>query len=114
MATISRIAMLILVVAVASVLPGTAVVALPAAHHPARCHGNMPDAPAPAPVSHQCCVTGHQSAMPSAAFNPRPPVMQFWATGAGDDVFFASQAVHESLQGQSSTGSPPGLAPLRI
>lgn len=114
MATTSRIAMLILVVAVAAVLPGTAVVALPAAHHPAGCHGDVPNAPPSAPISHQCCVTGHQSAMPSAAFSPRPHVAQVWAASSGDDLSFASQPVDKPPRSQSPTGSPPGLAPLRI
>jgi len=44
----------------------------PAHLHPAGCHSHRPaspfssPSPTPAPANHQCCVSGHQAAMPNA------------------------------------------------
>jgi hypothetical protein len=81
--------------------------------HPAGCHGHPPATPFPAPVSYQCCVNGHHSAMPSAAFSQRPLVAQF---AAPDDDENGSRPLIAShfLTPVIASNSPPGTAPLRI
>ena len=68
-----RIVGLVLLIATAAALPGA--VAMPSAVAPARkpagCHGHAPAIPSPAPVSYQCCVSGHQAALPNVAFSHR-------------------------------------------
>jgi hypothetical protein len=42
--------------------------------HPAGCHQHGPMLPSPAPVSHQCCTSGHQWAIAATNFSPDRPV----------------------------------------
>ncbi|HKI27758.1 MAG TPA: hypothetical protein VKA07_15645 [Candidatus Sulfotelmatobacter sp.] len=114
MPTTSRLTALLLLVTVGSLLLGAPAFALPSAHatHPAGCHDPMPASPAP--VSHQCCVAGHQAAMPSAAFSPRPPAAQFAAACDHNVISVASLPVQPFVLPLISSGSPPNAAPLRI
>jgi len=78
-----RIVGLVLLIATAAALPGAqAMPSLPAApaSHPAGCHSHGPinvpvnhgpAIPSPAPVSYQCCVSGHQAALPNVVFSLR-------------------------------------------
>jgi len=114
MQTTSRLTALLLLVMVGSVLLGAQGLALPSVHttHPAGCHDRMPASPAP--VSHQCCVAGHQSALPSAAFSPRPPAAHFGAACDDSVISLASLPVRPLVLPMISSGSPPNTAPLRI
>jgi len=80
---------------------------------PPGCH-HQPAAPSPAPASYQCCASGHDAAMPIAAFSLR------WmaALPAGFDDSHGPRLdvvpfVHSALLIIPSN-SPPGIAPLRI
>jgi len=70
-----RIVGLVLLIATAAALPGMQAMpsAAAPAGHPAGCHShsNAPAIPSPAPVSYQCCVSGHQTALPNVAFSLR-------------------------------------------
>jgi hypothetical protein len=39
--------------------------------HTSSCHHDFPVSPAPTPTSHQCCVSGHQWAVPGSAVTLR-------------------------------------------
>jgi hypothetical protein len=73
-----RIVGLVLLIATAANLPGMQAMPSTAApaSHPAGCHGHTPGSqgpaiPSPAPTSYQCCVSGHQAALPNVAFSLR-------------------------------------------
>lgn len=73
-----RIVGLLLLNASVATLPGAQTMpqAVAPVSHVAGCHrhGPMSDGPAipsPAPVSYQCCVSGHQAALPNVAFSLR-------------------------------------------
>src|ERR1700730_17137493 len=85
--TSGMIAVLLLVVTAAAV-PGAHALAFSAAQpaHPAGCHSHGPPTPAPAPTSFQCCVTGHQAAIPNASFSPRPLAGRLCALTAGEQI----------------------------
>jgi hypothetical protein len=110
----------LLLVTMASALPGAQALAFAAAQpvplhlHPAGCHGQGSTAPAPAPTSYQCCVNGHHAAIPNASFTIRSmaPQLYRWDSGEGARSDFAVCLNSEKLLALSS--SPPGPAPLRI
>ncbi len=61
--------------------PGVWAVGLPAplVAHPAGCHQHGPVLPSPAPVSHQCCASGHQWAITGTSYSPdRPAALSLW------------------------------------
>ncbi|HEY3619447.1 MAG TPA: hypothetical protein VGK96_21770 [Candidatus Sulfotelmatobacter sp.] len=82
--------------------------------HPAGCHGHGPATPVPAPTSFQCCVSGHQAAMPNASFSPGALAVGLCALAAAKQVSpgFALDRLPAMLIVPSN--SPPGAAPLRI
>jgi hypothetical protein len=82
--------------------------------HPAGCHGHGPATPSPAPNSFQCCVSGHQAAMPNASFSSLPWDAGFcgWAAGEQLSQGFALGRLPAMLIVPSN--SPPGTVPLRI
>ena len=83
------------------------------AGHPAGCHGPMPATPSPAPTSHDCCASGHQSAIPASAFSLHPTVVEF--SYANDCDLRAIVASHKcSTEHVTLSDSPPGAAPLLI
>src|SRR6266853_3588453 len=61
-----------LALAVANHAPSAAVDERPAGCH---AHGgqSLPLSPLPAPVSYQCCLTGHDAAVVPASTSPQPP-----------------------------------------
>jgi hypothetical protein len=111
----SRLVAILLVVAFAATAPSAQLLAMPSppAGHPAGCHDSGPAAPSPAPSSYQCCVSGHQSAIPGASFSLRPTV-------ASSPV--EVENLNRSLINFSSrdfsrlipSDSPPGAFSLRI
>jgi hypothetical protein len=96
-------------------MPGAQAMPFPAAPaaHPAGCHGHGPSAPSPVPASYQCCVNGHDAAIPSTACAMRPLVAQF-ATLDGEDLTLSSTFSAHSSSNVVTASSPPGIAPLRI
>lgn len=76
----------------------------------ARCHGSLPEKPAPKPASFRCCVTGHHWAIPERAM--QQTLLQPGLEPHQTDQF-ASEA-RPFLRGNSSSDSPPNPLPLRI
>ena len=108
----SRMAALLLLVALAATLPGVQAVVISAAPtHPAGCHNHLPSKPAPA--SYQCCVSGHHAALPNATFSPRPLPTQVFALSS-EELSLTSIASLPSAILVFPCSSPPGSAPLRI
>lgn len=116
MLCISRTMALLLLGTMAAALPGMQTLAIsadsPQSSRPAACHGHHPVTPSKAPVSFQCCVNGHHTALPSALFSPGP----FTQASALDDQNSFRQTASESiyLQGSTISASPPIAAPLRV
>ena len=90
---------------------------------PAGCHDHelpaslpLPIVPAtvpPAPRGYQCCVTGHDAAIPFASFSLRITLACVGgASGAGQ--FSSATAMHLSSIALIPFGSPPGSFSLRI
>jgi hypothetical protein len=113
--TSGMVALLLLVVTVAA-FPGAHALAFSATQpaHPPGCHHHGPATPSPAPISFQCCVTGHQAAMPNASFSPGDLAARLCALAAGEQFSqgFALGRLPAMLIAPSN--SPPGTAPLRI
>jgi hypothetical protein len=78
------------------------------------CHGHMPEQPARVPVSYQCCVNGHDAAIPQATFQARPLLALFSKSDGGEDFSLTSVLVPHSSIIVVPSSSPPGIAPLRI
>jgi hypothetical protein len=92
--------------------------AMPPAH-PAGCHAHGPTTPFPAPTSYQCCMSGHDAAIPNASFSLRPSsahstAAEFCPAPAGQRprLDFAPRLYSALLVIPSD--SPPVAAPLRI
>ena len=118
MARTSRILAVILLFTTAAALPGVHAFALsnaqPVQSHPAGCHSDKPTTPAPTPtpVSYQCCVGAHHSAIPNGAFSSQPPVTQSFAANTDEGV--CSRITFHFLAQVIPSNSPPGATPLRI
>ncbi len=88
---------------------------------PAGCHAHggqslplspLPHSPLPAPVSYQCCLTGHDAAVVPDSISPQPPAQ--------------CAAVHRQIEPLLTVyflgdfevsmipSDPPGITPLRI
>jgi hypothetical protein len=62
--------LLLLLTTVASWAGSSALMAPPAQNmRPAGCHGHSMPVRSPAPVSHQCCIAGHNTAIPTSLFS---------------------------------------------
>ena len=108
----SRMAAFLLLVALTAALPGVQAFAMSAAPvHPAGCHNHLPSKPAPA--SYQCCVSGHDAALPNATFSPRPLVVQILSLDS-EKLPLTSILSLRSTMLVVPGSSPPGSAPLRI
>src|SRR5271157_3452620 len=104
------IAVVVLVAVAASLSPAQGMV-LPATSHPAGCHSHRPQGPSRAPVNHQCCVSGHEAAMPTAGFSC---AIQLSASDGVQKTLPVSSASKVSAPSVFLADSPPGSAPLRI
>jgi hypothetical protein len=109
------IAVLLLVVMTAA-FPGAHALAFLTTQpvHPAGCHNHGPASPSSAPISFQCCVSGHQTAMPNASYSPHPLAGRLCASTAGEQLSqdFALGRLPAMLIVPSN--SPPGAVRLRI
>ncbi len=91
---------------------------------PAGCHAHggqslplspLPHSPLPAPVSYQCCLTGHDAAVVSASTSPQPPAQCQYAQvtlqiqSALTAYFLGGLEISMLL-----SADPPGTNPLRI
>jgi hypothetical protein len=66
-----RIMTVLLLASFAGCLLCAPALALPVArNHTPGCHGHRPMLPGQVPTDHQCCVSGHQTAVPTAASSP--------------------------------------------
>jgi hypothetical protein len=80
---------------------------------PAGCHQHGQKLPSHQPANYNCCLAGHDSAVPQASFDhlvvfemtasiePCAPLVQIAGVGVVEHLPFSS-------------GGPPGTAPLRI
>jgi hypothetical protein len=116
-----RIVGLVLLIATAAALldAQTMPITAAAASHPAGCHSrapidHAPAIPSPAPVSYQCCVSGHQAALPNVAFSLRSNSALLCDLESGASV--GSDLAPNSLLVVFvvPSDSPPIVAPLRI
>lgn len=86
---------------------------------PAGCHAHggqsLPLSPLPAPVSYQCCLTGHDWAVVQASTSPQPPA-QCQYTPVTLQIEFALTAYFLGGLEVSMllSADPPGTTPLRI
>jgi hypothetical protein len=112
---IVRMVAVVLLIAMAA-MPAAQAMPVPAVQtpHPAGCHSHGPATPSPAPASYQCCVTGHDAAIPSAARSPRPVVARFAAWDGGESLALASTFSAHFSSNVVTSSSPPGIAPLRV
>jgi hypothetical protein len=91
---------------------------------PAGCHAHggqslplppLPRLPIPAPVSYQCCLTGHDAAVVPASASPQPPAQWQYTRvtlqieSALTAYFLGGLEVPMLL-----SADPPGTTPLRI
>jgi hypothetical protein len=113
--TSGMIAVLLLVVTAAAV-PGAHALAFLTTQpgHPAGCHNDGPATPAPAPNCLQCCVSGHQAAMPNASFSSLPLDARPCGLAADEPLCPGFVLDPPSVTFVVPSNSPPGAAPLRI
>jgi len=112
----SRIAGVLLLIAVVGASPGIHVFAFSATRpvHPAGCHSDEPTTPSNTPIGYQCCAGAHRAAIPNAAFSFRPLVARFVTTNEGDRLLVAPFSVFLPTLLVTPACSPPGDSPLRI
>ena len=96
-------------------LPGAQALAVPGAPvgHPAGCHSHRPAAPSPTP-SYQCCVNGHQAAIPNASFSSRPLDARLCGLAGDEQLPVGLACDRHFVTFVVPSNSPPGAAPLRI
>ena len=127
---ILRMVAVLLVVTVATALPGAHALPFPVnrvpanpAQHLAGCHGpathspspsHSPASNSPAPASYECCASGHQAAIPSATFTTRPLVALVSGLARGVEFSLISIGFVETRVSVVPSNSPPHGAQLRI
>ena len=80
---------------------------------PARCHEHGSKAPAPHSTNYQCCLTGHNTAVPQASHSPEP-ILHDTQIEPLIDSPIGSLEIGGFGQLTVSSGDPPGATPLRI
>ncbi len=80
---------------------------------PPGCHEHSSKAPAPHPTSSQCCLTGHNTAIPQTSKSSVPILYDM------QTEFFIESPIGSLVTGgfgklAVSSGDPPGTTPLRI
>jgi hypothetical protein len=112
----SRIVGMLLLAGLAASSAGAQAFVLPAAQnlHPAGCHGHALPPPAPAPLSHQCCVAGHDHAVPASVFSGITLLPYFGPTSEAQQAASAYRVSGKlSILNPSPIGSPGSIS-LRI
>ena len=82
--------------------------------HAGGCHEHEPATPAPASTHHQCCVNGHDAAVPSVLFSLRSAAAQVASFDDGGDLGFGLLLGMKPAEFVFPSVSPPGAARLRI
>jgi hypothetical protein len=80
---------------------------------PAGCHEHGSKAPSPHPTNYECCVIGHNTAVPQAAHSAILILSRSQIELVGESSMCLSGIGHSQRLAVSS-GSPPGANPLRI
>ena len=116
MQTSSGMIAVMLLVVMAAAVPGAHALAFLTTQpvHPAGCHNHGPATPSPAPTSFQCCVGGHQAAMPNASFSSLSPDAGPCGLAADEPPCPGFVLDRYSVTFVVPSNSPPGAAPLRI
>lgn len=113
---VATLLLLTLPLTMAAALPETQAMPFAAApaRHAAGCHGYGPATPVPASTSYECCVSGHQAAVPIASFSLRFADAQVCRLNGCDGPGFVLLPSLKPAMLVFPSNSPPGLAPLRI
>jgi len=115
MSGIWRMVALLLLIPVATALPGAQAMAFsPVADHPTGCQGHGPAIPVPAPTSYQCCANGHHAVLPNTPFSVGSADAQLCRLDAGWDLSVEVPAFRLSAVSVAPSDSPPITAALRI
>jgi len=80
----------------------------------AECHESQPLKPVPAPVNHQCCASGHNWALASAALSFRLATAGIFEYFSSDSGLIGSDAWGRTPRLVIPSAHPPGAACLRI
>jgi hypothetical protein len=89
---------------------------------PAGCHAHggqslplspLPHSPLPAPVSYQCCLTGHDAAVVPDSISPQPPA-QCAAVHRQIEPLLTGYFLGDFEASMIPSADPPGMTPLRI
>lgn len=101
----SRIVGILLLAVLAVSLAGAQALIVPAAQnsHPAGCHGHSQ--PTPAPVSHDCCVAGHDHAVPGNSFSGMT-LLPYFGPAIDSESIMSVASMNEG--GFVLVSSPPG------
>jgi hypothetical protein len=108
-----------LAIAVADHAPSAAVDERPAGCH---AHGGqslppspLPRSPLPAPVSYQCCLTGHDAAVVPASTSPQPPAQcQYTQVTLQIQSALTAYILGDLEVSMLLSADPPRTTPLRI
>ena len=114
MRVVHKTVALLLLAALSSLVAGQTFPAGEARHKPpAGCHEHSQKAPASAPVTYQCCTTGHNAAVLQPALNLAE--LGLPSSRVPDLTLLASSAfLQGGLSQHFSANRPPGSINLRI
>jgi len=75
----------------------------------------LPPSPLPAPVSYQCCLTGHDAAVVPASTSPQPPAQcQYAPVTLQIQSALTAYSLGDLEVSMLLSADPPGTTPLRI
>ena len=75
----------------------------------------LPRSPLPAPVSYQCCLTGHDAAVVPASTSPQPPARcQYTQVTLQIQSALTAYFLGGLEVSMVASAEPPGTTPLRI
>jgi hypothetical protein len=80
----------------------------------AQCHESEPFKPAPAPVNHQCCASGHNWALASAALSFHLATAATFEDFSSDSGLIGSDGLGLTPRLVIPSADPPGATCLRI
>jgi len=111
----AKLVVLLVMVAVSASSLGAQAFLLPAQPQqpPAGCHEHGSKAPARHSTNYQCCLTGHNTAVPQTFHSPQP-ILQDIRIELLIDSPIGSLETGGLRQLTVSSGDPPGATPLRI
>jgi len=111
----AKLVVLLVMVAVSASSLGAQALLLPAQpqQRPASCHEHGSKAPARHSTNYQCCLTGHNTAVPQTSHSPEP-ILHDLQIDLLIDSPIGSLETGGLGQLTVSSGDPPGATPLRI